>query len=625
MNNVRDYFSDIEAADCSGKVPSENEHLGRVVSCFTKGYAIGMTGLMILLLSVCSTTATFAQKTVPKLFLDSINNQSIYYYGKIINNSSYSYNEQGRHEYSFYYSPSSYDGILKREHCHCLRDYWDRIIDSNQKYLTEVSEYYINNDVINLKQRTLYDYDDKGKIVRIMHLSQKGAPDMKTTNTYDDNGVLIEFIVYKIDSYGDWYLHTHDRYEYEYDDKGNVTRYTRHRILGFEPPPQPFLREENTYDVDGNLTLKIEYDYFQEWRKRYKYEYKYDSMRRVVESVNYTYWGGNINDWVGMNKKEYTYNANKTVYIIYDAAVISGVWTGWRELGKRDYTYDSMGNLTKTIGYFLFNTATNQWEKSEGYEYAYDSMGNLTRYEAFSGIRDSLVPICDPSVWEYTYLPYSEEDVILPCYDSNDYFYSLQYDSESGSTNTLPNVKEGVKLKGIVSEVKATIHLNPNRKIESTVSYYWNIREVEDTSEVSIKELQGGKVTKLRVYPNPAKNQLTIEYGSSACFGYAQQPTLTAQERPLSEVEVEIYNVMGQKVGTYQFPSFEGAGVVSSSARVVLDAQTTPSYGHPSKGGELAPSLLERAGGEVIIDISHLANGMYYLKVGNKTARFVKE
>ena len=57
----------------------------------------------------------------------------------------------------------------------------------------------------------------------------------------------------------------------------------------------------------------------------------------------------------------------------------------------------------------------------------------------------------------------------------------------------------------------------------------------------------------LRVYPNPAKNQLTIEYGSSACFGYAQQSTLTAQERPLSEVEVDIYNVVGQKLNNCQF------------------------------------------------------------------------
>ena len=161
---------------------------------------------------------------------------------------------------------------------------------------------------------------------------------------------------------------------------------------------------------------------------------------------------------------------------------------------------------------------------------------------------------------------------------------------------------------------------------------YFNVMllpKIEEDSTVGIKEIELQKPSNnkanIRVYPNPTTGQLTIEYGSSACFGYAQQPTLTAQERPLSEVEVEIYDVMGRKVGTYQFPSFGGAGVVSSGGGVVLDSQTTPSYGHPSKGGELAPSLSERAGGEVVIDISHLSSGMYFLKIGNNVVKFVKE
>ena len=33
----------------------------------------------------------------------------------------------------------------------------------------------------------------------------------------------------------------------------------------------------------------------------------------------------------------------------------------------------------------------------------------------------------------------------------------------------------------------------------------------------------------------------------------------------------------------------------------------------------------ERAEGEVIIDVSHLANGMYFLKVGNQVVKFIKE
>jgi len=42
------------------------------------------------------------------------------------------------------------------------------------------------------------------------------------------------------------------------------------------------------------------------------------------------------------------------------------------------------------------------------------------------------------------------------------------------------------------------------------------------------------------------------------------------------------------------------------------------------QGGESSLSFGE-GWGEVIIDVSHLANGMYFLKVGNKAARFVKE
>ena len=39
--------------------------------------------------------------------------------------------------------------------------------------------------------------------------------------------------------------------------------------------------------------------------------------------------------------------------------------------------------------------------------------------------------------------------------------------------------------------------------------------------------------------------------------------------------------------------------------------------------GRKAPSPLERAGGEVIIDISHLAKGLYFLKTNNKVTKFI--
>ena len=101
----------------------------------------------------------------------------------------------------------------------------------------------------------------------------------------------------------------------------------------------------------------------------------------------------------------------------------------------------------------------------------------------------------------------------------------------------------------------------------------------------------------LRVYPNPTTGQLTID-----CRDVINHVST-----------VEIYDVVGQCVMTHNTPLPPLEGGINS----------------PFEGGrgmsEKAPSLLERAGGEVIIDISHLSAGMYFLKVGTQTVRFVKE
>ena len=100
----------------------------------------------------------------------------------------------------------------------------------------------------------------------------------------------------------------------------------------------------------------------------------------------------------------------------------------------------------------------------------------------------------------------------------------------------------------------------------------------------------------LRVYPNPAKNQLIIECRDGAC--------------PVPTGEYTIYSVVGQ---------------------VVMQGETannTPLA--PLKGGidgveENSPFKGGRGMSEITIDVSHLAKGMYFLKIGNQTTKFIKE
>jgi len=94
---------------------------------------------------------------------------------------------------------------------------------------------------------------------------------------------------------------------------------------------------------------------------------------------------------------------------------------------------------------------------------------------------------------------------------------------------------------------------------------------IENCDSVGIVETHCN--ASLRVYPNPTKGELRIE-----------------KEELRENSVIEIFNIAGQNVGAYP-------------------------CGRPYSCGRP----------EIIIDVSHLAKGMYYLKVGEKTVQFVKE
>jgi hypothetical protein len=75
---------------------------------------------------------------------------------------------------------------------------------------------------------------------------------------------------------------------------------------------------------------------------------------------------------------------------------------------------------------------------------------------------------------------------------------------------------------------------------------------------------------KLKIYPNPTNGQLTMDNGE------------------LTMENIKIFDIMGRSVRAYC----------------------------------IRPNGNET---ETIIDVSHLMPGVYFLKIGNKTAKFVKQ
>jgi hypothetical protein len=100
---------------------------------------------------------------------------------------------------------------------------------------------------------------------------------------------------------------------------------------------------------------------------------------------------------------------------------------------------------------------------------------------------------------------------------------------------------------------------------------------------LNIKQLQTENYD-LKIYPNPTSGQLRIK------------------NYELWMGEIEIYDIVGQCVYT------------------IVGTGRAPSAIAPVETGH-APSVQQ---GEMIIDISHLSDGLYFLKIGNKTVKIIK-
>jgi len=121
-----------------------------------------------------------------------------------------------------------------------------------------------------------------------------------------------------------------------------------------------------------------------------------------------------------------------------------------------------------------------------------------------------------------------------------------------------------------------------NSKIGSDANYPAQV--IVDVEVVSV-DIAEAKEENFTIYPNPTTGQLTISLPNPSEGG-----AYTVEN-------IEIYNVVGQLM--MQVPL------------------------NPPKGGKLLPSF-GGAGGGLIIDVSHLPSGIYFIRINNKINKLVK-
>jgi len=639
-----------------------------------KSVIAGLFRNLLLIILVLSAGSAFAQNTkiVSKMCLDSIDyrssamsNDSTPYFVDVRPISYVYKKEQGLHTQSFYWR--SYDSRynhVRYDYLHVLRDVWGNIIDSNQKYLTEKASYNISTGASISK--LIYDYDDNGNIVRVIGYSGAGInvwqEDSRGYYTYDDMGILVEYVseIYSAVD-GGWVKTFHEKYEYTYDSNGNVTLFMLWRLV--KAGVLLAEKREYTYDANGNMVEELVSTTVTDgatWRPLSKYEYTYDSRGNVAEHLVSHFWSF-LQDWRGLYKHEYTYDANGNMItkIEQESVMRDTTLTGfsWLSPKKEEYTYDNRGNVINILRSSWIK-ATNQWENFSNTEYVFDSVGNMTLYHLkfWSGNQWG---ISNPSTWEYTYLPYLETDVVLPIYSSDDYYQLYKGERE------IVGVDTNIKLKGVVSEIKASIYYSINDRTDKIITYHWSAKEIEVIDSVAIVDANLSSLTVTTEVGEkaltPKFDSLTLHYTVNVSLSESYAIIAAIPSNPAASITGDV-GMKPLQIGINSFPITvtAGDGVTTKTYTVVVNrtdvgidkliidngqlkvypnpttGQLTISLPNPSEGGAydaeyvifsvVGQVLLQgQLGQEGQIDVSNLANGMYFLRIENKVVRFLKE
>lgn len=220
--------------------------------------------------------------------------------------------------------------------------FFDGVMNYRHTYEYDAKGNKTKETILNFENKTeeiIYTYDENGNLIKTFKPTEKYS--LTNEYTYNDRGdVLSEKIIQEM--YETDFTQTVDKiYEYEYDEKGNITKKITKNLAQDSQTV-----EETTYNENGDVT---------------RYHKVIDNIAHTLQETEYEYFEN------GKIKKS---NVKRN---------------DWKEY-ELQQVYDEKGNLLKESSGDSKNT----------YEYTYDEKGNITKKKEikFDGT---------PKYYEYTY------------------------------------------------------------------------------------------------------------------------------------------------------------------------------------------------------------------------------
>lgn len=329
--------------------------------------------------------------------------------------------------------------------------------------------------------------------------SKNWTGNQKETWEYDSLGNVTGYNIYEWHVVSlEWELRNQIKYEYKYNDKGNLESKIESRWHQTSEAWIIFSRSLYNYDDHGNMIYDFYYRWANTWLMNQKDEYAYDSAGNVILFIRY---GRSNNAWVEEIKEEYKNDnlSNITYFAHYSWDIDVKAWTGnqkyesafnengiqilfinyqwdvqsadWVPQSKREDEIDDEGRIQLSIGY-LWNSNTGSWIGNWKNENQFDEFGNNTLNASYSWDKQS-------------------NDWLVSNMTKNE----LSYDAHGSILNVTQYIWNATQMALLLNQKLFYFYSGFHTNIEQTTN---------------------GSFQNIEIYPNPAHEQLFIKGAENA-------------------------------------------------------------------------------------------------------------